>query len=213
MDKPRTFSKYKGKEAEKFLQKKFGKRIVCDERFCKNVKHLQPTAWLKETLEIALPLVEQIGKAEQARSVFVISNIILELYKRSNPKFAIYIEKRLEECGLNGFLDYILGQGAQTDRSEDEYKVVIEVKKAETGYRNFRRSYGQCMAQMIAMQCFNTKNKSKVSNIYGALTNAKTWQFMKLTDHKFQVEPQRYQIDNEPEKILGILDAMISDTL
>ena len=213
MDKPRAFSKCKGQEAEKFLQEKFGKRIVCDEPFCENVKHLQPTTWLNETLEIALPLVQQIGDAEQARSVFVISNIILELYKHPNLNFAIYTEQKLKECGLSGSLDYILSQGAQTDRGEHGYKVVIEVKKAGTGYRNFRRSYGQCMAQMIAMQCFNTKNESKVSNIYGVLTNAETWQFMKLTDNKFYVEPQRYQIDNKLQKILGILAAMIRDEL
>ena len=212
MDKPKPFSKCKGQAAEKFLQKKFGKRIVEDESFSENVKCLQPTKWLNETLEIALLLVKKIGRVEQARSVFVISNIILELYKHYNNGFAIYTEQKLTECGLTGFLDYILGQGKQTGRDKDEYKVVIEVK-INTGYRNFRRSYGQCIAQMIAMQCFNTKNESKVSNIYGALTNAETWQFMKLTDNKFYVEPQRYQIDNDTEKILGVLAAMIRDEL
>ena len=69
------------------------------------------------------------------------------------------------------------------------------------------------MAQMIAMQCFNTKNKSKVSNIYGALTNAEVWQFMKLTDNEFQVDTREYRIDKELHLILGILDAMIREAL
>lgn len=212
MDNSKAFSKCNSQKAEKFLQEKFGKRIVDDEPFCANVNHLQPTEWLNETLKIALPLVEQIAKVEQARSVFVISNIILELYKHHNNGFAIFIERKLTVCGFNGFLDYILGQGKQTGRDKDEYKVVIEVKK-DTDYRNFRKSYGQCMAEMIAMQCFNTKNESRVSNVYGALTNAEVWQFMKLTDNKFYVEPQRYQIKNELQLILGILDAMVRDEL
>ena len=69
------------------------------------------------------------------------------------------------------------------------------------------------MAEMIAMQSFNTKNRSKTSNVYGVLTTAEVWQFMKLTDNHFYVEPQRYQIDKDRKLILGILDAMIRGTL
>ena len=210
MDEFRTFSKCKGQKAETFLQEKFGKTMVFDEPFCANVNYLQPTMWLKETLEITRPIV---SKSEQSRSAFVISNIILEFYKRSDPNVFVYTEQKLNEGGLTGHLDYILALPSHTSFGEHKYKVVIEVKRAGTGYRNFRRCYGQCMAQMIAMQCFNTKNISKVSNTYGALTNGEIWQFMKLTDNKFYVEKVRYQIDNALKKILGILDAMIRDQL
>lgn len=213
MDESRTFSNCKGKKVEKFLQKKFGKTFVEKDSLFANTEHLRPSMWLNETLKITLPLIKRIGNSEQARSAFVISNIIFEFYKHYDCSFAVYTEQKLNECGLRGYLDYTLARCPQTSRGEDEYKVVIEVKRAGTEYRSFRRSYGQCMAQMIAMQCFNTKNESKNSNIYGVLTNAEEWCFMKLTDDEFQVDTREYQIDKELKLILGILDAMIRDEL
>ena len=213
MDMPRTFTECKGKKIEKFLQEKFGKTLVEKKSLFANTEHLRPSMWLNETLEITLPLVKRIGKSEQARSAFVISNIVLEFYKHYDCNFAVYTEQELNECGLKGNLDYILARCPLQNRGEDKYKVVIEVKREGSEYRNFRRSFGQCMAQMIAMQCFNTRNKSKVSNIYGVLTNAEEWHFMKLTDDEFQVDTRKYRIDKELKLILGILDAMICEEL
>ena len=213
MNDPTSFSDCKGIDGIKFLQEKFGKTLTKKESLFANTEHRKPSTWLNETLEITLPLIKQIGKSEQARSAFVISNIILEFYKCSDLNVSVYTEQELKADGLTGHPDYILARRPSTSSGVDEYKVVIEVKKGGEGYRNFGRNYGQCMAEMIAMQCFNTKNKSKVSNIYGVLTNAETWQFMKLTDDKFQVDTKKYRIDKQRKLILGILDAMISDTL
>ena len=210
MNDSKTFSDCKGKKGIKFLQDRFGKEFLEKESLFKNTEPLQPSPWLNETLKVTRPIV---SKSEQSRSAFVISNIILEFYKRSAPKIFVYTEKKLNEYGLRGHLDYILARRPLTRSDADEYKVVIEVKRAGSGYRNFRRNFGQCMAEMIAMQCYNTKNRSKTSNVYGVLTNAEEWHFMKLTDTEFQVDTRKYQTENEIELILGILNSMIRDEL
>lgn len=210
MNDPTRFSDCKGKKGIKFLQERFEKKLLEKESLFENTEPLQPSPWLNETLEITRPIV---SKSEQSRSVFVISNIILEFYKRSDLNIFVYTEQKLNEDGLIGHLDYILARRPPMSSETDEYKVVMEVKKAGSGYRNFRRNFGQLMAQMIAIQCFNTKNRSEVSNVYGVLTNAEEWHFMKLTDDEFQVDTRKYRIDKQRKLILGILDAMISDTL
>ena len=213
---PRTFTECRHREGEEFIQKQFGKILIETDSFFANTEHLRPSVWLNETLEIALPLVKQI-RSEQARSAFVISNIVLELYKHCNRDFAVYTEQTLNIRGLNGKLDYVMGQGDQTSPRQRGFNppitVVIEVKRPTLSDNRLRFRFGQCMAEMVAMQFFNIETDSEVSTIYGVLTDAERWYFMKLTDDEFQADTRIYQIENELQLILGILDAMIRDEL
>ena len=212
----RTFTECKHREGEEFIQKQFGKILIETDSFFANTEHLRPSAWLNETLEIALPLVKQI-RSEQARSAFVISNIVLELYKHCNRNFAVYTEQKLNIGVLSGKLDYVMGRGDQTFLRQRGFNppitVVIEVKSQTLSDNRLRFRFGQCMAEMVAMQFFNIENDSEVSTIYGVLTDAERWYFMKLTDDEFQADTRIYQIENELQLILGILDAMIRDEL
>lgn len=210
-----TFSKCKSK-GEKFIQEQFGKTLKINHSLFAKTEHLRPSAWLNETLEIALPLVKQI-RSEQARSAFVISNIVLELYRHNNSNLAVYTEQKLDSGVLKGKLDYVMGHGDQTRFRQRGFNppitVVIEVKNGTLSDNTLRIRFGQCMAEMIAMQFFNIKNGSEVSTVYGVLTDAERWHFMKLTDDEFQADTRIYRIENELQLILGILDAMIRDEL
>ena len=212
----KTFTQCRHKEGEVFIQKQFGKILIETDSFFANTEHLRPSAWLNETLEIALPLVTQI-RSEQARSAFVISNILLELYKHCDHDFAIYTEQTLDIGVLNGKLDYAIGRGDQTFLRQRGFNppitVAIEVKSRTLSDYQLRFRFGQCMAEMVAMQFFNIEKDSEVSNIYGVLTDAERWHFIKLTDDKFQADTRIYSIENELQLILGILEAMIRDEL
>ena len=207
----RTFTQCKHREGEEFIQKQFGKILIEIDSFFENTEHLRPSAWLNETLEIALPLVKQIP-SEQARSAFVISNIVLELYRYNNSNLAVYTEQKLNSGVLRGKLDYVIGHGDQTE-FRPPITVVIEVKSGTLSDNDLRFRFGQCMAEMVAMQFFNIKNDSEVSTIYGVITDAERWHFMKLTDDEFQADTRIYRIKSECKLILGILDAMIRDAL
>ena len=73
---------------------------------------------------------------------------------------------------------------------------------------NLTAGLGQCVAEMIAAQRFNTERGNDIPCIYGALTSGIDWIFFKLEGKKLQLDMAAYQIA-ECDKILGILACMV----
>ncbi len=69
---------------------------------------------------------------------------------------------------------------------------------------------GQCIAEMIAAQLFNEQEGNELSNTYGAVTSGIGWKFLKLEKNKVFIDLRDYSLQSEPQKIIGILSAMIS---
>jgi hypothetical protein len=70
-------------------------------------------------------------------------------------------------------------------------------KSAEDGY-------AQCAAEMYAAQLFNKQSNEPHEIIYGAVTNAFDWVFMKLENNTIYIDTERYYL-NELPKVLSIL--------
>ncbi len=67
----------------------------------------------------------------------------------------------------------------------------------------------QCAAEMYAARLYNIQNNDSYETIYGAVTNAFDWIFLKSEGNTVFVDKERYYL-NEPPKLLGILQYIIT---
>jgi hypothetical protein len=68
--------------------------------------------------------------------------------------------------------------------------------------------FAQCAAEMYAAKRFNEQMNESTEIIYGAVTNAFDWVFLKLENDTIYVDTQRYYL-NELPKLLGIFQDII----
>ncbi len=165
--------------------------------------------WLQETLAVSQQLA-LLGATDKARSEFIVAPVLLELQRHNPDKIAIYSGKRLDvdsDRGLNGECDFILGKGAMSHVINAPIIAVVEAKK-----QDLEIGLGQCAAQMVGGYLFNQKKGQLIPTIYGCVTTAENWQFLKLADHSLLIEPRTYYL-NELELILGIFEAIIEAEL
>jgi hypothetical protein len=172
-------------------------------------------SWLPETIKpfnsISLFLKEALREAatealttEKAKSESIVVPILKEL-KRANPNLFSYfsgfefnVEKTLD---LTGYCDFMLS--AETKRAEITAPIfcLIEAKDGEID-----KGYAQCGAEMYAAQLFNERKGNPKKVIYGCVTNAFSWCFMKLEDKNLYIDSNYVPLTfAEPHKVLAVL--------
>ena len=74
--------------------------------------------------------------------------------------------------------------------------VAVEAKKDD-----FTEGWGQCVAEMVAVQKINETEKI---TIFGIVSNGKIWEFGKLSDRSFTKNIKIYRISDLDELFAGI---------
>ncbi|MCY7392328.1 MAG: hypothetical protein LH647_12845 [Leptolyngbyaceae cyanobacterium CAN_BIN12] len=169
------------------------------------VQPIPASDWLTETLSISQKLGVRSG-TEKARSEFIIVPILLELERRNPNQFMIYSGKSMDvdkSKGLNGECDFILSKGEATRVIQAPIFSLVEAKKQDIDL-----GLGQCVAQMIGATLFNQQRENNVQTIYGCVTTAEVWQFLKLNNQQLTIDSHLYSL-NELEMILGIFQTIL----
>ncbi len=170
------------------------------------VAPIEPSDWLKQTMEITsdLPI-----KTEKARTEFILMPILLELRKRTERMFTIYsgeyfnVEPRE---GLAGPSDIILSMGAES------YSISSPVMSIVQAYKNnIDLGLGKCVAQMIAADIFNEREDNNITTIYGCVTTGEQWLFLRLEGDTIQIHPHRFFL-NELTDIIGMFQSMLDNS-
>jgi hypothetical protein len=107
------------------------------------------------------------------------------------------------DAGLNGVCDFLLTRSTNELIIEAPAIIIIEAKKGE-----LNAGWGQCTAEMIAAQKFNSANGQEVPTIYGSVTTGTQWQFLKLTGKDLTIDVTEYSLD-PLDRILGIFRWMV----
>jgi len=89
--------------------------------------------------------------------------------------------------------------------------VVAAIAAVEAKNENISAGLGQCVAEMLAARLFNAQEEHSIQHIYGALTTGPIWKFLKLNAQQVLINREDYYV-KAPEKILGILSAMVAQT-
>ena len=111
---------------------------------------IEPTSWLKETLETALKtnLI-----SEKERSEKLVNPILLELTRRNDYQLTVYSGRELNvdpAMGLNGECDFLISWSTLYEDVEAPLFTVVEAKKNDLEYGT-----AQCIAQMVGAKLFN----------------------------------------------------------
>jgi hypothetical protein len=171
----------------------------------KNVKSIRPSQRLREDIKEAetLPIV-----TEKAKSELIITPIIKEL-KRRNPSFSFFSGFTFSvdaSVGLTGVPDFILTR--TTENLIEIEAPIFCLVEAKNGI--VEEGIGQCAAEMYASRLFNQQMGKPYETIYGAVTNAFDWVFLKLEDNTIYVDQDRYFLNNLP-RLIGILQHIIDE--
>ncbi len=188
-------------------------------KFCNQYRLEQNTTsnlFLNKSIELEIPsqrLVEDLEEAktfplytEKAKAELLITPIMREL-KRKNPSITFFSGFSLSietEPDLNGNPDYILSAKPDIIEIQAPIFCLFESKNKAPD-----EGFAQCAAEMYAARLFNQENNEPYETIYGAVTNAYDWVFLKLEGNTVYIDKERYFL-NELPKLLGILQFIVN---
>ena len=184
------------------LYEKFGIEQQSAEVFdSKSIKSIAPSARLRQDIKDgqSMPLY-----SEKAKSEALIYPIIREI-KNRNPQISVFSGYTFNVNGiLAGAPDFMIAAKPNLIEPQRPIFCMIESKNKAPD-----EGYAQCAAEMYAAKCFNEQMKEPSDIIYGAVTNAFEWVFLKLENNTIYVDSQRHYL-NELPKLLGIFQHIIA---
>jgi hypothetical protein len=151
----------------------------------------------------ALPVSTDLAKAlararklrvrsEKARSELLVTPILLEIRELTDEFFTIYSGDNLpadDEAGLRGECDFILAKDTGTFDINYPILCVVEAKKNDLDI-----GIPQCAAQLIGARIFNLRKGIAPPSLYGCVTTADEWVFMRLTGNELVIDSRKYYL-------------------
>ncbi len=163
-----------------------------------NVATVEPSEWLLETLKNYQMLP---NRSEKAKSEAFISPILLEVKRRNIDFITIYSGEMLiadSSKGLNGECDFIIAKETHSLTIDAPLFCVVEAKKGDLDLGK-----AQCAAQMLGAKLFNQNHQSNQNIIYGIVTTAKEWLFMKIDGNLLIADDDNTVSIQELPRLLG----------
>jgi len=153
------------------------------------------------------------SNSEKARSELIISPILVDLRRQLKEQINLFsgVDFTVDDTkGLNGICDFIITKSPEILAVTAPVIIVVEAKK-----ENINAGLGQCAAEMVAAQIFNTRSQPSSGNltesinvIYGAVTTGSIWQFLSLQGQILSIDLSEYYL-KDVNQILGILASAI----
>jgi hypothetical protein len=173
-------------------------------RIFENIPPQQATEFLLTTLSIN---ERQVLMTEKGKSEFLIAPILYEIARKNEDKISFFSGHNFDvdkQLGLKGFCDFIFTKSPNTPIIKAPVFCVVEAKN-----ENIEKGIPQCIAEMYAAHLFNEKKGKDIPVIYGCVTYAYQWLFLKLEKQVVYRDIKNYTLRDLPE-ILGILNFIIS---
>lgn len=149
-----------------------------------------PSSILKGVLE-DLPWAIAVD-TEKARSEVIINPVLLEVRRIFEQRISVFSGEEFNvdaSLGLNGVCDFLISGSKEQLSLEAPAIVVVEAKKSD-----LKSGMGQCIAEMIAAQQFNSKKMHPIAKIFGAVTSGTSWRFMQLEDRTVTIDLHDYSL-------------------
>ena len=188
------------------VQEKFQLETIESANIFSDIEPVPPSEALVAELAKKVQLAIAI-RTEKARSELIVTNVLVELREQFNRKISLFsgIDFSVDaEKGLTGTCGFLISLSPEQFYLEAPAIVLVEAKNADPTL-----GIGQCVAEMLAAQCFNQQKDNNIPSIYGATTTGTEWLFLKLKGHKLYIDMTLYAI-GRCDKILGILSSMVN---
>jgi hypothetical protein len=184
------------------LKKEIGLSYQLQSLFPPPVQGLQPSEHLLFDLQEA----KTYGLlSEKAKSEMLITPLLKEVRRKNSQSISFFsgvsLDTNIEK--LNGICDYIFSYAPRVLELTTPIFCIVEAKN-----RTLEESFAQCAAEMYASYVFNEQNNEKQAIIYGAVTNAYEWAFLKYENNLIFIDEDRYALQNV-EILLGVFQLII----
>ncbi|BAZ14834.1 hypothetical protein NIES4071_67040 [Calothrix sp. NIES-4071] len=138
--------------------------------------------------------------SEYAICETVVFPILREVYRNYRDNFTLWSHKSLTyDINLTGIPDYILAKKSPLGKEvfDKPFLIAVEAKRDD-----FIKGWGQCLAEMVAIQKIN---QNLEQDIYGIVSNGQFWQFGKLKGNIYTREIKSYTL-SDVDKLLAALN-------
>jgi hypothetical protein len=139
--------------------------------------------------------------SEKAKSELLIMPVLKEV-RRQNRNFSIFSGYAFDvnpTLGLNGFCDYLLSSDTDSFDIASAIFCVVEAKN-----RSIEEGLGQAGAEMIAAHQFNAAENKSLPVVFGCVTNAYEWIFLKLENNLITLDPERFYLSEQELRSAGL---------
>jgi hypothetical protein len=157
-------------------------------------------------LNLALELATQMSiTTEKAVCEYIVSPILSEI-KILNKHIDLFSGEQLNvdtSRNLNGEIDFLFTKVPHFLAIEAP---ILCITEAKIGFID--KAIPQAAAQMYAARLFNEQEGKPIRIIYGAVTDGKTWRFLKLEEQILYTDLTILYLDNVP-LLLGTLQWVI----
>jgi hypothetical protein len=140
-----------------------------------------------------------VDNSEYAICENLIAPILREVWFNYSDRFLLWSHQPLiYDEQLSGVPDYLLAKRSPLGKVvfDKPFFVAVEAKKDD-----FTEGWGQCSAEMVAVQKINETDKQ---TIFGIVSNGKIWEFGKLSDRSFTKNIKIYRLSDLEELFAAI---------
>jgi hypothetical protein len=166
-----------------------------------------PKVTASQRLQLILEVYKVLNlSTEKAVSEQLVAPILTEIRLINENVVDFYSGEQLNVDSLrdlNGEIDFLFTRASQTLSIEAP---ILCITEAKIGLID--RGIPQAAAQMYAVRLFNEKEGKPLKTVYGAVTDGKTWRFLKLEDDMLYTDLEILYLDNLP-LLLGTLQWII----
>ncbi|MBD1214096.1 MAG: hypothetical protein H9534_15400 [Dolichospermum circinale Clear-D4] len=178
--------------------------IIYQEESIVQEKTLQPSPYFIDRLQSVLT-EGVVFNSEYAICENIISPILTEVWQNYKTKCLLWSHQFLNyDEVLSGVPDYMIAKRSPRGKIflERPILVAIEAKKD-----NFEEGWGQCLAELIAIQKINQFENEKA---FGIVTNGKLWEFAQLQKNIFTKNIESFLLDNLP-KLISVINFIFGE--
>ncbi len=165
-------------------------------RLFSNIIPIEPSSWLKETLEKAtyFPLTNEKVKSEK-----VVSPILSEVAEAYLDKVTLFSGEDLpvdSSRDLSGECDFFFVLAPRKPYLESPIISLVEAKNEDMEYGR-----AQCAAQLYGAKLYNEMEGKNFPILYGCTCTDTDWQFMRFENNTFYIDSKIY---TDLREILGV---------
>ena len=190
------------------LSEKFGINHSVIAWLPKNITRLQVSQTLMEALSDALS--EALG-TEKAKSEYIVVPILKELRKQNPNTFSSFSGYQFDvdaKLKLTGFCDFILTATPNQMEIDAPIFCLVEAKND-----NVEKGIAQCGAEMYAAKLFNERQGKPRNVIFGCVTTAFSWAFLKLENQTLYIDPNYVPLSiDEPQRVVSVLQWILDES-
>lgn len=158
--------------------------------FPATIEPIPPSSKLQAILE-DLPWAIAVD-TEKARSEAIINPVLLEVRRLLKQQISVFSGEEFNvapNAGLNGVCDFLISRSPEQLVIEAPAVVIVEAKKSD-----LKSGIGQCIAEMLAAQQFNTARGQPLPAIYGCITSGTVWRFFQLQGQTVTIDLNDYPL-------------------